>query len=177
MAILSGRAISHWRTNVGPPRFVGRIPTRGELHIKSKGGFMGSKSYLPKGFAPKTGSDVELYEKISRYIREHTRSSFTQCMNDLKINTKPWTFYRIRDALKKEGINIPSSPQTGVPKTTTSKKHGIYMKVFTHPAKDVPQSAKDLLKNFIECLNSTKRTHMELVEYVNPPELEVREIR
>jgi hypothetical protein len=139
---------------------------------------MATKKGLPEGFKIMEGSDQKLYEQICDAIRANPKIKYGECQTQLKKKFKQWTFYRLRDALKGEGVvESRSAGGNGTVKAPKKRKQGLYMKVFTHPTKGLSKETKEVLRSFLEALNKTNRTNMELVEYVDPSEIEIREVR
>lgn len=51
------------------------------------------------------------------------------------------------------------------------------MTIFSKDSSAVSAESREFLKEFIEVLNTTKRVKMEVVEYLDPKRIEVREVK
>lgn len=62
---------------------------------------------------------------------------------------------------------------------TKEKKQGInlYVSLFSIPSKSTSEESKALLKSFVDSLNMLGRARLEYVELVDPPVIEIREVR
>ena len=62
---------------------------------------------------------------------------------------------------------------------TKEKKPGInlYVSLFSTPSKSTSEESKALLKSFVDSLNMLGRARLEYVELVDPPVIEIREVR
>jgi hypothetical protein len=61
-------------------------------------------------------------------------------------------------------------------KTMTNSMR-LYVSLFSVPAENYSEEAKNLLKAFVEVLNMTGRARLQFVTYTNPDVIEVRELR
>jgi hypothetical protein len=57
------------------------------------------------------------------------------------------------------------------------KRSNMYVRLFLTPASEIKSEAKELLQKFIDALNVTHHTRMEMIEFGNPPEIEIRELK
>jgi len=57
------------------------------------------------------------------------------------------------------------------------KKSNMYVRLFLTPANEVKTEARTLLQKFIDALNTTHHTRMEMIEFGNPSQIEIRELK
>jgi len=59
----------------------------------------------------------------------------------------------------------------------TRKKSNTYIRLFLMNASEVNAEAKKLLQKFLDAMNTVHRMKMEIIEFGNPPQLEIRELK
>jgi hypothetical protein len=62
-------------------------------------------------------------------------------------------------------------------KNVSKQSLSLYVNLFSFPSKSASDESKALLKSFVESLNMLGRARLEYVELVDPPVVEVREVR
>ena len=104
------------------------------------------------------------HDKIVAYIQANPDATYEEFRKDTTFKLSSGHYYKVR------------KQQTGRTSKYSPRK-SLYMSLFRHPTASMSQESKDLLKSFVDTLNGSKRAKLEIVEYVSPAMLEVREVR
>ena len=99
---------------------------------------------------------------IRNYLEKNPEASYKDFKRDVKVKVTGQYFYFIRKKLRGDTAGGRKS------------RNRIYVSLFL-TEKPTPEALK-LLKEFIEVMNSRKKSCMELVEYANS-KIEVREMQ
>jgi hypothetical protein len=59
----------------------------------------------------------------------------------------------------------------------TKQAVSLYVNLFSIPSKSTSDESKTLLKSFVDTLNMLGRARLEYMEIVDPPVIEIREVR
>lgn len=110
----------------------------------------------------KTFRNTAVFDKLSKILPTNPSMGCTEARRKHGIKLSGSTFKRYKEAIL-----------TG--QTTTKARKNVYMSVFSAPTDSVPPGAKNLLRDFVNALNVANRTNMEVVEYIDPKVIEVRE--
>jgi len=139
-----------------------------KVYRDSKGASVGKTAQAAKatdavmnGFKPR-GPQAAVFQKLTEILPANPSLSFIECVRQHGVKTTSGTFRRYKEAIL-----------TG--RTLTKTRKNVYMAVFSAPSDSVPPGAKALLRDFVNALNAANRTNMEVVEYVDPKIIEVRE--
>lgn len=128
---------------------------------------------IPPGFIVQ-GKLRGRYEKLAKYLKANPGAQYKQMTEDTGTDICSTTFNRFKKrCLEYWGNGGGSQKVTRAPR----KKSSLYHPIFTVDSTDVPDKAKDLLKQFVEALNESKVGRYEVREYRDPRELEVREVQ
>jgi len=110
----------------------------------------------------KTFRNTTVFDKMTAILPANPSLGCTEARRKHGIKLSGSTFKRYKEAIL-----------TG--QTTTKARKNVYMSVFSAPTDSVPPGAKNLLRDFVNALNVANRTNMEVVEYIDPKVIEVRE--
>lgn len=79
---------------------------------------------------------------------------------------------------KKETKVTPTSKVTVEKRSYVRKKSlmKVYERIASYSTENMSKETKDFFKEFINDLNRSGRTNWELIELLNPPEIEIREV-
>lgn len=115
------------------------------------------------------------YESLVNFLYENQEATHTQMKKELGVKIAESTYRRFKQRCvaywKKSGIKKIRSYRTA------KKKASLYHPIFTVDCSNLSEESKDLLKQFVESLNETKVGKYEVREYMDPREIEVREVQ
>jgi hypothetical protein len=102
---------------------------------------------------------------IGNYIKNHPTASYSEFAKSIKnVPISDCYYYTLRRKI------------TGVVRDTR-KKSNTYVRLFLADSKEVSTEARTLLQKFIESLNITLSTKIEMIETGFPSKLEIRELK
>ena len=121
----------------------------------------------------------KVFDFLKKYGVDNTYRDYVDIVKDPGLSDSMYYNYRRRfRGLPMSYEKARGKHSDGEKKEYTRKpKTNIYMPVFMFDSASIPPEAKRILENFVEALNTSKRTKMEVVEYSNPQKIEVREIQ
>lgn len=111
------------------------------------------------------------HEEIFAYLDNHPEARFTQFSKDTKIKMSGRNFNIILNKWKERNTNISISAKS------KRRKSKVYYCLWSKNSKGISKEAKNLLKEFVQTLNDIGKLKAEVVDMVDPLEIEVREVR
>ena len=133
-------------------------------------------SFLPEGFGLQLSKkELAKMEKTAGLMINNEDFSYIQCA-DHGIHIKDHQYYRLRKALIKAGLLKNVRTYARSTNSTPRRKNPMYLGIFSAETNGLPDKAKDLLKDFVESLCITHKLRLEVVEYADPAQIEVREV-
>ena len=112
-------------------------------------------------------------KRLLEYIKHNPEDTYKDFLGKCKSISISDAYYYMRRREIHGTTNPPRTPRG--PRGPRGSK-SLYMKVWSYPSDKVNPPTKDVLNNFIETLNGTRRAHFELIELKDPAVVEVREI-
>jgi len=112
---------------------------------------------------------------LQDYIKKNPDSTYTQFSKDIKgqVKCSDAHYYSVKRSI----YGPSSSPRaynrqisTGPRKTAT-----LYMTLWSYPVEKVSNDTRAALKDFLETLNSVRKSHFSIVEMKDPAVIEIRE--
>jgi hypothetical protein len=102
---------------------------------------------------------------IEAFIRKNPTASFSEFVRQNKGVPLPsdCTYYTLRRKM------------TGVIRDSR-RKSNMYFRLFLVPGNEVSSEARTLLQKFLDALNVMHQTRMEMIEFGNPSQIEIREV-
>jgi hypothetical protein len=103
---------------------------------------------------------------VQKYVKNNPTAPFSQFKKEFpKAQVSDCCYYTYRR--KSKGVSVPS---------TTHRRQKIYYTVFSCPSL-IPAPAKKVLKDFVDSLNRSKSSRLEIVESVSTKQIEIRELK
>lgn len=99
---------------------------------------------------------------VHEFLKKNPQASYPDFLKTSGIKISNCSYYTIRR--KFHGCN-----------TQTRTSSSLYYSVFKIDSTGIGDKTKDVLKQFVETLNAKNGSRMELIEYSNPPRIEVRQ--
>ena len=103
---------------------------------------------------------------IEAFIRKNPTASFSEFVRQNKgvPHTSDCTYYTLRRKM------------TGVIRDSR-RKSNMYFRLFLMPSGEVSSESRNLLQKFLDAMNTVHRTRMEMVEFGDPSQIEIRELK
>jgi hypothetical protein len=133
----------------------------------------------------------EKYMVLATYLHSHRNSTYNEVVKETSIQIDMSSWSRLKRKLLKAWRNqerLNGKKKIQPPKTKGAealkvkrpyvfkrKRNPLYMRIFSIPTPS--QEAKDILKAFIESLRDSKVANYEMVEYLDPKEIEIRDVK
>lgn len=130
-----------------------------------------SSSILPRAFILRNKGKpkkIALLERVAKWVLVNPNETFSKSPFQTEINSSSFNY------LKRALLKTSKNGNGAAPKR--KKSSGLYMSFFRHSSQ-VPEAAKELLRDFVQTINDSKMARFEVVEYADPKELEVREVK
>jgi hypothetical protein len=123
---------------------------------------------------------------VETFLRKNPSSSYSNFQTSKEaVPISDCLYYTIRRKMtginrkKITGINrkkIPCEEKSKMTGRGMRRRSNTYTRLFLTEAGEVNSEAKNLLQKFLEAMNTIYQTKMEIIEFGNPAQLEIREL-
>lgn len=120
-------------------------------------------------------------ELARNYLDKHPDASYKDFIKDTgsKMGSRNFSYIKKKYPLEKARKNGSNNKQKDLEKRSYIRKKSflkVYSRIWSRSTEKMSEETKEALKDLVFELNRSGRTFWEIIELVNPPEIEIREI-